>query len=346
MIRFPIFLSVVVVVRNRAPELLELLEETSNAVREFVSDYELIIVDNGSDDGSVAELKRLVGEAGLPNLQVYALTKEVDPDVAAWAGLESALGDFIAVIDPVMDDVSFLPTMIEQSVAGADAVFATNKLKPPQSLLYRFAFAVFNLLYKSFNGIHLAKDVPKCRILSKRVINFILQHSAPALAYRHLPATSGFSRVNLTYSTKPKLVGKGQLVDNVDRGVRSLISTTRAPMRLVTMLTLFGAVSNLLYSVYVVAIAILKSDVAPGWVTLSLQQSGMFLLLSVVLMVMGEYTLHMARLSNEGPPYHVAQEFTSTQITYRQKLNVEEVPFAKSTSYTQPTTRVAFEQSR
>ena len=59
--------------------------------------------------------------------------------------------------------------------------------------------------------------------------------------------------------------------------------------------------------------------------SLSLQQSGMFFLISMVLLVLGEYILHMARLSSEGPPYHVAQEFTSARLTRRERLNVEAV---------------------
>ena len=75
---------------------------------------------------------------------------------------------------------------------------------------------------------------------------------------------------------------------------------------------------------YVVVIALFKHDVAPGWVSLSLQQSGMFLLISLVLLVLGEYILHMGALSNEGPLYHVAQEFTSARLTRREKLNIED----------------------
>lgn len=111
----------------------------------------------------------------------------------------------------------------------------------------------------------------------------------------------------------------------MDRGLRLLVSTTRAPMRIVTSLALFGAVANLVYSVYVVLVGLLKADVAPGWVSLSLQQSGMFFLISMVLLVLGEYILHMASLSNEGPPYHVGQEFTSAHMSRREKLNIEEV---------------------
>lgn len=325
---FPVFLSIVLVVRNQSGTIDQILSEAAKSLPSLVSDWELIIVDNASDDESILILKNLTRENGLPNLQVYALTKEVDADTASWVGLENALGDFVAVIDPLADDIAFLPEMLDRAVAGADVVFANNKQKPVQTIAYRGAYAVFNGLYKSFNGIHLAKEAPQYRLLSKRVVNFILQHPQPAMTYRHLPATSGFARVNLDYSAAPKVSHTKRLGESIDRGMRMLVSTTRVPMRLVTSLSLFGAVANLIYSIYVVAVGFLKVDVAPGWISLSLQQSGMFFLISLVLLVLGEYILHMASLSNEGPLYYVGQEFTSARMTRREKLNIEEVALA------------------
>lgn len=199
---FPIFLSVVVVLRNQSNELPSTLTETADAISALVSDYELIIVDNASEDESVATLKKLTAEGGQANLQVYALTKEVDADTASWVGLENALGDFVAIIDPLTDDIRFLPEMLDKAVSGADVVFANNEQKALQSLAYQVAYAVFNKLYKWFNGIHLAKDAPQYRVLSKRVVNFILQHPQPSMTYRHLPATGGFARVNLTHKSE------------------------------------------------------------------------------------------------------------------------------------------------
>ena len=320
---FPIFLSVVVVVRNQSNDLSSIRTETADAISTLVSDYELIIVDNASEDDSVASLKKLTAEGGAPNLQVYALTKEVDADTASWVGLENALGDFVAVIDPLTDDIHFLPEMLDKAVSGADVVFASNEQRPPQSLAYQVAYVVFNMLYEWFNGIHLAKEAPQYRVLSKRVVNFILQHPQPSMTYRHLPATGGFARVNLNYSSMPRIHRTKRLGESIDRGMRLLVSATRAPMRLVTTLSLFGAAANLLYSSYVVAVAFLKIDVAPGWVSLSLQQSGMFFLISMVLLVLGEYILNMVSLQNEGPLYHVGQEFTSARMTRREKLNIE-----------------------
>ena len=141
---------------------------------------------------------------------------------------------------------------------------------------------LFSMVYKWFNGINLAIEAPQYRVLSKSVVNFILQHPQPAITYRHLPATGGFARVNLHYSAAPKISQTKRLGESIDRGMRMLVSTTRAPMRLVTSLSLFGAVANLIYSIYVVAIGLFKTDVAPGWISLSLQQSGMFFLISLV----------------------------------------------------------------
>ena len=320
---FPVFLSVVFVVRNQTNALEPLLTEATAAIESLVSDYELIIVDNASVDESVVSLKNLTTGSALANIQVYALTKEVDFDTAAWVGLESALGDFVAVIDATTDDIKFLPTMLDSAVRGSDVVFATNKQKLRQGITYRICHCIFNTLYAWFNDVHLAKEAPQYRLLSRRVINFILQHPRPPVTYRHLPATGGFLRENLTYSAPPKAPQPKRLFEGINRGMRLLVSTTKGPMRLVTSLSLFGAVSNLIYSLYVIAVAFFKSDVAPGWVTLSLQQSGMFFLLSLVLLVLGEYILHMASLSNEGPLYHVGQEFTSARMTRREKLNIE-----------------------
>lgn len=321
---YPIFLSLVLVVRNQAASLKETLTEAVAVASILAADYEVIVVDNASGDESVSVLKQLAGIGGLPNIQVFALAKEVDVDTASWAGVENALGDFVVSMNQETDDIDFLPEMLDYAVKGSDVVFAANRQKSPQSWSYLMCSSLFNVIYKWLDA-QFDSEAPRFRVMSKRVVNFILQHPVPVMAYRYLPATSGFDRINLVYSATPKVQREKSLWESIERGMSLLVSTTRVPMRLVTALSFFGATSNALYSLYVIGVAILKSDVAPGWVTVSLQQSGMFFLISLVLMVLGEYILQMTRLSNEGPLYYVAQEFTSAVMTRREKLNIEEV---------------------
>lgn len=319
-----VFLSVVVVARNQGRLLGETLRRLNDVLSALTTDHEIIVVDNASEDDSVTALRGLAGAGGLPDLQVYALTKEVDADTAAWAGVENALGDYVVVFNPAADDDGQLPAMLEQAMLGHDVVFAENVQRPAHGLAYRILESGFNALYRWASGVDLAKEAPKFRLLSRRVINFVLRHRSPGLAYRYLPATAGFARVKMTYSFTPRAPQARRLADSIEKAMQLLVSSTRAPMRLVTSLSLFGAVANAVYSLYVIAIALLKADVAPGWITLSLQQSGMFFLISLVLWVLGEYILHMVSMINEGPAYHVAQEFTSVVITRREKLNVDE----------------------
>ena len=332
MAQHPIFLSIVLVLKNQSKHIQALLEEVQKNIDEMVSDYEIIVVDNASEDESISILKKLTSEEGLPNLQVYALTKEVDVDTASWVGLESALGDYVAVYDPFTEDLGILPQMLDKAVEGADVVFAHNAAQKSHSVVYKLAQSVFHQLYRSCNGVDL-QQAPHYRVLSRVVINFILQHPQPALTYRHLPASGGFVRARVHYDTPQKAKQSKKLWEAIDRGTQLLVSTTRAPMRIVTALSLFGAFSNLIYSGYVIAVAILKENVAEGWVSMSLQQSGMFFLISLVLLVLGEYILHMAKLSNEGPLYHVSQEFTSARLTRHERLNIEAVDVHRLSSH-------------
>ncbi len=321
---YPVFLSIVYVVKNQEQELTNILEKSVHYLSDIAEDFEIIIVDNASSDESVSKLATLTEEDGLPNLQVYALTKSVDRDTASWVGIENSLGDFVATLNPDEDDLYQLPKLLEKSVAGTDVVFAKNVKKPKQTISYRIGEAFFSLLFKSFNGINLTKETSHYRIISKKVINFILQHPQPAVTYRHLPVTGGFKRLTISYEHTPHKSQKRRLIDSFDKGIRMLVSTTRLPMRVVTTLSLFGALSNLVYSIYVLTVSFSKENVEPGWVSLSLQQSGMFFLISMVLLVLGEYILQMASLSNEGPSYNIAQEYTSTRVTRREKLNIDE----------------------
>jgi glycosyltransferase involved in cell wall biosynthesis len=331
--RLPIFLTIVCVVRNSATLLQNWAEQLAAEARPLVRDYDILFVDNASEDESLAVLEKMTGVDGFANIQVFGLATRVDQDTAVCVGLESALGDYVAVVDPLADDIKFLKEMLCQAVLGADVVFAKNSERAPQTFFYTFANALFNRVYKQIGGVDLNNEAPRYRVLARKVINFLLKHPRTSIMYRHLPVTAGFVRVNLSYSKALTHLPKKRIINGIDRGMEMLVSSTRAPMRLVTGLSLFGAYANLVYSLYVVVIALLKEDVAPGWISMSLQQSGMFFLISLVLMVLGEYILMMVSLSGKGPTYRIAQEFTSAQMTRCKQLNISSADIAE---YQQP----------
>ena len=317
-------LSVLIVVHNDESRIAIWLESLTRQISAIVNDYELIVLDNASTDGTLLELSRLTAPGGLPNIQVYALTKQVDCDTACWAGLSSSLGDFVAVLEPTAVAANVLPELLAAAKRGAEVVLAKNMSPPPMSAAYRICQACFFATCKSLTGVDLTNDAPRTRLLSRRVVNYLQQFNVPTVMYRALPATAGFTKVAISYDQPELPTSDRSLVSAFERGVQLLITSTPAPMRVANMCSLFGAVANIAYSVYIIIVALTWRNVAPGWITLSLQQSGMFFLISIVLFVLGEYVLNIPALSSGKPRWHVAREFMSATISRKTRLNVQE----------------------
>jgi hypothetical protein len=184
---------------------------------------------------------------------------------------------------------------------------------------------IYNFLSKILNQPKSLNKDSNYRLLSKKVVNFILNYPRPSIIYNNLVSVTGFNKNNLFYDYEYVEKKKKNSIFRVNETIINLISKNRLPIRFASFLMFFGSLSNLLYSLYVVLILIFKSDVAPGWVTLSLQQSGMFFLISLVLLIISEHITNLSYLTNEGPLFYIGQEFTSENIKRIKKLNVEDL---------------------
>jgi glycosyltransferase involved in cell wall biosynthesis len=320
------FISIVMVVRNQEKYLLDFLWKAINLLESSARDYELILIDNGSFDNTVSIISEAIHEKNYQNLQVFILAKQVEEDTAICIGLENALGDFVVVIDSISDDLAFIPKMLEKTTEGFDIVFAKNTYQNNNSFLYRIASDFFSRFYKKIGGIDLTREAPPYRLLSRRIVNFILQHPRASIAYRSLLLSHGFRQILLTYKSAYTGPSKDKSIsDGFNKGMQLIAVTTYLPIRFVSLLSLFGAICNFIYSIYVVTIASIGTGIAPGWASLSLQQSGMFFLISIVLFVLGEYILQMSKFINEGPQYYIAHEMMSNTTLHKDKLNIDEL---------------------
>ncbi len=320
---YPVFLSVVMVVNSYSDEIESVLQSATEVLENRVEDYELILIENGKSDLDDEKINKIVGVDGFYNVQIYRLTSMVSEDAAAWVGIKHSLGDYVAIIDYASDEFNLILEMLELAVSGSEVVFAKNKNQQKQSLLYSIGSSVFNKIWKVINNFDLDNEAPKFRLVSKNVINFIMRHNQPEVTHRYLPATAGFTKTNIDYDAPLKFPKTRVVRGSIDIGLRLIASSTRAPLRWVTSFSFLGAITNLGYSIYVILIAFLKADVAEGWVTSSLQNSGMFFCILLVLFVLSEYILNIASSLNSESSLDISKEFTSTKIGRMEKLNVE-----------------------
>ena len=114
-------LSVVIPVYNEAEAIPLLLPELRRALDRIDCEYELVFINDGSEDGSA----RVLREAALadPRIKVLAFTRNFGHQAAVTAGLDFAAGDAVVVMDAdLQDPPDLLPRMVESYREGYEVV--------------------------------------------------------------------------------------------------------------------------------------------------------------------------------------------------------------------------------
>jgi membrane protein implicated in regulation of membrane protease activity len=101
-----------------------------------------------------------------------------------------------------------------------------------------------------------------------------------------------------------------------------MLLTSKWPLRLLIVAAMIGATVNLLYSAYVVGVALFVGGVAEGWTSLSLQMATMFFIMFVILGLLSDYVLRLIVHNQRRPHYLIARERSSLVLSRKQELNV------------------------
>lgn len=316
---FPSFVSVVVVVHNRGADVPELVASLEREIAGAVSDYEIVLVDNCSTDSSREQLEAAARHHA--DVQVYSLATHVEEAAAVMAGMENCLGDYVILLNPAFHAPSAIRLLIEKS-SGCEIVKVTNAALPVEPLPYRLAQKGFNFLFRKMYGKELPAQASDCVMLSRRVVNLILQYKQPHLAFRLLPVLTQLRAATTTAASQPLFKPeKKSLLQSLARGLSVLTFIDAKPLRLVSSAAVLAATANVAYMAYVTLMFAFKEGVAPGWTTLSLQISGMFFFLSLAVAILAEY-IGALFMSAGRPLYLIGSEATSPVVARKARLNV------------------------
>jgi glycosyltransferase involved in cell wall biosynthesis len=318
------FLSVVIAARNAQGSLPRYLSELSGRLSTSFPNHEIVVVDSGSDDGTSARVQQLLPE--IPNIHLFRLSGSAPQRVVVTAGLDQCIGDIVVIADHLFDPPEIVEAAALRIAEGSDAVYGLDRTRRG-----RF-HAPFRLLARIFTWYlrrSTATDLPVLetgvRALSRRALNPWLANEDRDRLIHVMPALSGYDYSVLEYDGYgPTGSSTWALGRWLRVGIETLMASTVAPLRLATVLAIGASLLSLLYSVYVVAISLIKGNVVEGWVSLSLQSAGMFFLLSIVLAILSEYVFQITQRTHSRALYRVAEESSSPSFSLKERLNVTE----------------------
>lgn len=321
--RLDLFVSVVAVLHDHAPVLRAFVDETFQVLDGRYANFEIVLVDNGSHDDTPGLVRQLLGETKC--LRSLRLSRHMDEETAVMAGLDAAIGDYVVTLHPDFDPPAQLLAMIESCRAGNDVVLGVDSDQRRAGPLYRLLRRGFLVCTRWLIGVDLITGTTGCRALSRHAVNALVRVRRHRRHFALLASDIGlvtavhpYARISRS-GVRPKL----SLLHAARTGLSVLVHNSVVPLRLVSVLGLVGSLLSFLYSLYAIVIFLFKEDVRPGWTTTSLQVSGLFFLVFLMLALLAEYLGRVVEESSDRPLYHVREEQSSSlMLTDQARRNV------------------------
>lgn len=302
-------LSVVIPVYNEA-EVLGAFHARLRSVMEALGEtWEAVYVNDGSGDASLALLSALRaadGRVGLVNL-----SRNFGKEAAITAGLAHAAGEAVILIDAdLQDPPEVIPALVAAWRDGNDVAYAQRDRRLGESWLKRMTAFGFYRLMRRVGQVELPPDVGDFRLMSRRVVQAVLQLREHHRFMKGLFAWVGFPSVAVSYRRDARGAGssKWNYWKLWNFALDGVTGFTVMPLKIATYLGLLAALGALLYGGFMVVRTLLFGNEVPGYPSLLVVVLFMGGAQLITLGVIGEY---LGRVFNEtkARPLYLVERF-------------------------------------
>jgi glycosyltransferase involved in cell wall biosynthesis len=300
--------SVVIPVFNSEPIVGTTIDRTVAFFEGQGLAYELILVNDGSTDGSWEVLRHAV--ARYPHVRATNLLRNYGQHNANLCGLRQAKGDYVVTMD---DDLQNPPEeiihLIHEAMNGSDVVF--GKFRQKQAAAHRnLGSKVIGLINRRIFGQPPDLVVSNFRILRRDVVDRICasKSSYPYITGQALLYSSQRSNVEVEHSPRPAGKSNYSPIRIARLVLRILFSYSLFPLRFSAAIGfLTSALSFAVGIVFVIRRAIDGSTVQ-GWTSLVVIMSFFNGVIILMLSMLGEYVLRTLKQVTDVESYHIREE--------------------------------------
>jgi polyisoprenyl-phosphate glycosyltransferase len=198
--------SIVVPIFNEQETVLEMHRRMAAMMDGLDGPAELILVNDGSRDGSISLLKQLADQD--PRVKVLSFSRNFGHQVAITAGIDYAAGDAVVVIDAdLQDPPEVIPELIKEWQAGAELVYAQRAERKGETFFKRFTATAFYRLIASVTDLKIPVDTGDFRLMDRKVVEALKQVREHHRFMRGLSVWVGFKQKGVTYVRQERYAG-------------------------------------------------------------------------------------------------------------------------------------------
>lgn len=301
-----IALSVVVPYFNEQAVLPALHKRLSQVLDSFNEPCEIIYVDDGSRDDSLA----LVATFQCERCRVVsvALSRNFGKEAAMSAGLEHSRGQAVVVIDAdLQDPPELIPEMLAKWREGFDVVNMQRSERLGETWFKKRSAALYYWLLNTMVKTPIPENVGDFRLLSREVVDHINQLPERNRYMKGIFAWPGFKQVTLSFQRDARYCGetKWNLFKLIGLAVDGITSFSIAPLRIATLLGAAIALSAFVYGAVIVGKTLLFGEDVSGYPSMMVVQLALGGVQLLCMGVMGEYLGRIFIETKQRPLYLV-----------------------------------------
>lgn len=249
--------SIIIPIYNEEENIPELYRRLTEVMKKLCSDikgdescYELIMVDDGSRDGSW----RLIGDIHTKDKRVSGIrfSRNFGHHIAITAGLDYAQGRAVILMDgDLQDPPEEIPRLLEKFKEGYDVVYGIRKDRR-DPLLKKMTSSLFWWILRRFSGVDMPRGQTMLRILSRKLVDVIKEMREHARFIHGMMAWAGLNAATLDVEHSPRTKGKSKY--NIPRMFRlafhAVTSFSTVPLRLATYVGFLSALVSFIIGLY------------------------------------------------------------------------------------------------
>jgi glycosyltransferase involved in cell wall biosynthesis len=279
----------------------EVMDQTGEA-------WELVLVDDGSKDGSTDALRELGKKDNRVRPVIFA--RNFGHQIAVSAGMDYARGDAIAIIDAdLQDPPEVILELIEKWKEGYDVVYAVRSEREGESWFKLTTAALFYKFIQKITDVDIPLNTGDFRLLDRKVLNVMNSMPERNRFLRGMSSWAGFKQIGVEYKRHARFAGETHypLKNMIKLALNAITGFSYWPLQLLSKTGVGLVVLSLLLLVLFIILALVgKVDltfVLATWLTV-------IFLAGVLLISMGILGEYMGRIYDEakGRPLYIVAE--------------------------------------
>ncbi len=250
-------LSIVVPCYNEAGNVAELYRRVVEACEPTMSDFELIYVDDGSADETLAAVASLAQKD--PRVKAIRLSRNFGHQAALTAGVDYASGDAVLVMDgDLQHPPELIPCFVEKWREGNEIVYGYRQGRRP-----RLGYRIVN----SLMHISIPPEAADFRLMDRRAASAFREMTERSRFIRGMVSWLGFRQAGVGYEDQSRFAGaRGYTVRQTLRlALNAVLSFSNVPLRVATALGLITLLVGLGYAGYILYAKFTQPEIVAGW---------------------------------------------------------------------------------